>query len=146
VRDLFEYRDLGLIEARGFASAVRVSQVLGATAVESRFEAMRDAQVAPLVGRGEEVELLLRRWMRANDGEGQIVLLSGEPGIGKSRLASFLHQRLSTQTHTLLRYSCSEQHRDTALYPIILHAQRAAGFKREDATKTRLNKLEMWLA
>src|SRR5262245_4308512 len=146
VRDLFEYRDLGLIEARGFAGAVPVSQVLGATAVEGRFEARRDAQVAPLVGRGEEVELLLRRWIRAKDGEGQIVLLSGEPGIGKSRLVSFLHQRLSTQTHTLLRYSCSEQHRDTALHPVILHAQRAAGFKREDVTKTRLDKLELWLA
>src|SRR5262249_16297425 len=119
---------------------------LGGTAVESRFEAMRDAQLAPLVGRGEEVELLMRRWIRAKGGEGQIVLLSGEPGIGKSRLASFLHQRLTTQPHTLLRYSCSEQHRDTALSPFILHAQRAAGFKREDATETRLDKLELWLA
>src|SRR5262245_564404 len=146
VRDLFEYRDLGLIEARGLLSAVRVSQVLGATAVESRFEAMRDVQLPPLVGRGEEIELLLRRWMRAKDGEGQIVLLSGEPGIGKSRLASSLHQRLRTQTHTLLRYSCSEQNRDTALYPVILHAQRAAGFKREDATKTRFDKLKLLLA
>jgi len=147
VRDLFDYRDLGLVEARGFERKVRVSQVLGANPlIENRFDALRGTALTPLVGRGEEIEMLMRRWRSAKADSGQVVIVSGEPGIGKSRLASSLRQHLRKQPHTLLRYSCSEQHRDTALYPIIHHIERAAGFGREDAISTRLKKLELLLS
>ena len=147
VRDLFDYRDLGWVEARGFEREVHVLQVLGANPqVENRFDALRGATLPPLVGREEEIEILMRRWRRAMAGSGQVVIVSGEPGIGKSRLASSLRQHLRTQPHTLLRYSCSEQHRDIALYPIIHQMERAASFSREDAISTRLDKLELLLA
>src|SRR5215475_10574516 len=142
VRDLFDYRDLGWVEARGIERKVRVLQVLGVNPlVENRFDALRGAALTPLVGRREEIELLVRRWRSAKVGSGQVVILSGEAGIGKSRLASSLRKDLGKQPHTLLRYSCLEQHRDTALYPIIYQLERAAGFRREDTSNTRLDKL-----
>src|SRR5262249_27706975 len=91
---LFEYRDLGAVSLRGFAEPVPVWQVLRPSAVESSFEALRAGALTPLVGREEELELLLRRWRRAVAGDGQVVLLSGEPGIGKSRLTAALRERL----------------------------------------------------
>jgi class 3 adenylate cyclase/tetratricopeptide (TPR) repeat protein len=147
VGDLFDYRDLGLVEARGIKRKVGVLQVLGANPlIENRFDALRGTALTPLVGRREEIEMLMRRWRQANAGNGQVVIVSGEPGIGKSRLASSLRKYLGKQPHTLLRYSSSEQHRDTALYPVIHHMERAAGFSREDAISTRLDKLELLLA
>jgi class 3 adenylate cyclase len=146
VRDLFDYRDLGWVEARGLERKVRVWQVLGANPLfENRFDALRGTALTPLVGRREAIEMLMRRWRHAKHGSGQLVIVSGEPGIGKSRLASSLRSHLRKQPHTLLRYSCSEQHRDTALYPIIHHIERAAGFGREDAIGTRIEKLELLL-
>jgi class 3 adenylate cyclase len=107
VGGLFEYRDLGAVSLRGFAEPVPVWQVLRPSAVESRFEALRAGDLTPLVGREEELDLLLRRWQRATAGEGQVVLLSGEPGIGKSRLTAALRERLEGEPHTRLRYFCS---------------------------------------
>ena len=115
---LFEYRDLGHIEAKGFANRVQAYEVVRPSMVESRFEALRTA-TTPLVGRDEEVDLLLRRWEQAKRGDGCVVLISGEPGIGKSRIAETIVERLSGEPHTRLRYFCSPHHQDSALYPSI---------------------------
>jgi class 3 adenylate cyclase len=142
---LFDYRDLGTTALKGFAENVPAWQVLGASAIESRFAAMRTA-MTPLVGRDEEIDLLLRRWGQVKRGDGQVVLISGEPGIGKSRLAETILERLSDEVHIRLRYFCSPHHQDSALYPSIAQLERAAGFRRDDADEQRLNKLEAVLA
>ncbi|HZC86508.1 MAG TPA: AAA family ATPase, partial [Steroidobacteraceae bacterium] len=142
---LFDYSDLGTVVLKGFAEMVPAWQVLGASAAESRFEALR-TRTTPLVGRGEEIDLLLRRWERAKGGEGSIVLLVGEPGIGKSRIAETVLERLSGEPHTRLRLFCSPHHQDTALYPSVAQLERAAGFRRDDTDEQRLNKLEAVLA
>jgi tetratricopeptide (TPR) repeat protein len=142
---LFDYRNLGTHAVKGFAENVRAWQVVGLGAVESRFEALRSA-TTPLVGRAEEVELLLRRWEQAKAGDGQVVLISGEPGIGKSRIAQTIVERPSSEPHTRLRYFCSPHHQDSALYPSITQLERAAGFRREDTAEQRLAKLEAVLA
>jgi class 3 adenylate cyclase len=142
---LFEYRDLGAFELKGFAENVAAWQVLGASAAESRFEALR-ASTTPLIGRDEEIDLLMRRWQQAKRGDGCVVLISGEPGIGKSRLAETIVQRLSNEPHIRLRYFCSPHHQDSALYPSIAQLERAAGFRRDDTDEQRLDKLEAVLA
>jgi class 3 adenylate cyclase len=142
---LFEYRDLGTFALRGFAENVPAWQVVGAGAVESRFEALR-ATTTPLIGRDEETDLLLRRWEQAKRGEGCVVLISGEPGIGKSRIAQTIVERLSSEPHTRLRYFCSPHHQDSALSPSIAQLERAAGFGRQDTDEQRLAKLEAVLA
>ena len=114
--------------------------------MESRFEALHATGLTELVGREEELELLLRRWSRAKSGEGQVVLLSGEAGIGKSRLTAALLERLAGEPHTRLRYFCSPQHTDSALYPIIGQMERAAGFAHDDTTQAKLDKLDAVLA
>jgi len=119
VGDLFEYRDLGAIEVKGIAEPVPAWQVLRSSAVASRFEALRGAGLTSLVGRDEELDMLLRRWARAKAGDGQVVLICGEPGIGKSRIAAALEERLRGEPHLRLRYFCSPYHQDSALYPFI---------------------------
>ena len=142
---LFEYRDLGGIEAKGFANRVQAYEVVRPSMVESRFEALRTA-TTPLVGRDEELDLLLRRWEQAKRGDGCVVLISGEPGIGKSRIAQTIVERLGGEPHTRLRYFCSPHYQDSALYPSIAQLERAAGFRREDTAEQRLAKLEAVLA
>jgi class 3 adenylate cyclase/tetratricopeptide (TPR) repeat protein len=142
---LFEYRDLGTVTLKGFADNVPAWQVLGAGVAESRFEALR-ATTTPLIGRDEEIDLLMRRWEQAKRGEGCVVLISGEPGIGKSRIAQTLAERISAEPHTRLRYFCSPHHQDSALYPSIAQLERAAGFRRDDTDDQRLEKLEAVLA
>src|SRR5215469_16030701 len=144
-RGLFEYRDLGTVALKGLAENVPARQVLGVGSAEGRFEALRTA-TTPLVGRDEEIELLLRRWEQAKRGDGQVVLISGEPGIGKSRIAQTIVERISGEPHTRLRYFCSPHHQDSALYPSIAQLERAAGFRREDTPEQRLAKLEAVLA
>jgi class 3 adenylate cyclase/tetratricopeptide (TPR) repeat protein len=146
VGDLFEHRDLGAVEVKGIAAPVPAWQVLRASVVESRFEALRGSVLSPLVGRDEELDLLLHRWARAAAGEGQVVLVSGEPGIGKSRLASALAERLRAEPHLRLRYFCSPYHEDSALYPFIDQLGRAAGFGRDEPPAARLEKLGTLLA
>ncbi len=119
--------------------------MVGPGGVDSRFEALRTA-TTPLIGRDEELELLLRCWGQAAHGEGRVVLLSGEPGIGKSRLTVALQERLQADSHTQFRHFCSPHHQDSALYPIISQLQRAAGFWRDDTDQQRLDKLEAVLA
>jgi class 3 adenylate cyclase/tetratricopeptide (TPR) repeat protein len=143
---LFEYRDLGAVALKGFAENVPAWQVLGAGATESRFEAFHSTALTPIVGRDEEVELLMRRWQQAQRGEGCVVLISGEPGIGKSRIAEALLERLSNEAYTRLRYFCSPHHQDSALYPSITQLERAAGVRRDDTDEQRLDKLEAVLA
>jgi class 3 adenylate cyclase len=142
---LFEYRDLDAVVLKGFAENVPAWQVLGAGATESRFEALRTT-TTPLIGRGEEIDLLTRRWEQAKGGDGCVVLISGEPGIGKSRIAETILERLSNEPHTRLRYFCSPHHQDSALYPSITQLERAAGFRRDDRDEQRLDKLEAVLA
>jgi predicted ATPase/class 3 adenylate cyclase len=142
---LFEYRDLGAVALKGFAERTPALQVLGASAAESRFEALR-ATTTPLVGRAEEIDLLMRRWDQAKASDGQVVLICGEPGIGKSRITQTIAERISGEPHTRLRYFCSPHHQDSALYPSITQLERAAGFRREDTAEERLSKLETVIA
>ena len=137
---LFELVDLGPQELRGFGDRQRAWRVVGEGQVVDRFEALRSG-VTPLVGRAEELDLLLRRWTQAKAGEGRVVLLSGEPGIGKSRLTAALQQRIEAEPHTRIRYFCSPHHQDSALYPFIAQLDRAAGFARDDTPATKLDKL-----
>jgi class 3 adenylate cyclase len=143
--ELFEYRAFGSVPLKGFGTPVPVWQVTGRSAVDSRFEALRGSRT-PLVGRDEEIDLLMRRWQQAKRGDGCVVLISGEPGIGKSRLAQAALERLSREPHTPLRFFCSPHQQDSALYPAIRQLERAAGFRREDTTEQRLEKLEMVLS
>ena len=118
VGNLFDCDDLGQMALNGFSEPIPAWRVLGPSGVDSRFEALR-APTTPLVGRDEELELLLRRWRQAANGDGRVVLLSGEPGIGKSRLTVELQERLQAESHTHLRHFCSPHHQDSALFPII---------------------------
>jgi class 3 adenylate cyclase/tetratricopeptide (TPR) repeat protein len=144
--NLFELQDLGTRDLKGIAGPVRAWAARRASSVASRFDALHASGLTDLVGREEECEILLRRWSRAKTGEGQVVLLSGEPGIGKSRLTAAPLERLTTEPHTRLRYFCSPQHTDSALFPIIGQMQRAAELALDDAPKTRLDKLDALLA
>jgi class 3 adenylate cyclase/tetratricopeptide (TPR) repeat protein len=142
----FEYRDLGAVALRGLAEPVRACQVLGPSGVESRFEAEHGSSLTPLLGRDEEIELLLRRWRQAAQGEGRVVLLTGEPGIGKSHIALTIQERLQTEPHIRLRYFCSSHHTNSALFPFISQLERAGRFQRNDPPAEKLAKLEALLA
>ena len=144
--NLFELRDLGTRELKGLAKPVRAWLALRESTVESRFEALHPSGLTALVGRDEETELLLRRWSRAKGGNGQVVLISGEPGIGKSRLTAALLEAVGPEPHTRLRYFCSPQHTDSAFYPIIGQLERAAGFLYNDTPQQKLDKLDAPLA
>ena len=145
VGNLFEVVDLGAKDLKGISGPARAWAAVRPSSVESRFEALR-AATTPLVGRDEEIELLMRRWAQAKAGDGSIVLISGEPGIGKSRIAQTMQERLSLEPHTRLRFFCSPYHQDSALYPAIAQLERAAGLRREDTAEQRLAKLEALLA
>jgi hypothetical protein len=142
--NLFELKNVGLMDLKGIAGPVRAWAVLRASSVASRFDALHTTGLTALVGREEESELLLQRWSRAKTGEGQVVLLSGEGGIGKSRLTAALLERLATEPHTRLRYFCSPQHTDSALYRIIGQMERAAAH--DDKPQAKLDKLDAILA
>ncbi len=144
--NLFELEDLEAKDLKGIAGPVRAWAALRASSVASRFEALHTTGLTALVGREEELELLLRRWSRAKSGEGQVVLLSGEAGIGKSRLTAAVLERLADEPHTRLRYFCSPQHTDSAFYPVISQMERAAGLVHDDPAKAKLDKLDAMLA
>ena len=145
VGSVFELEDLGVRVLKGFATPQRAWRVVGEERFTGRFEALRRAET-PLIDREEEIELLLRRWAQVKAGKGRIVLLSGEPGIGKSRLTVALRDQLGAERHTCLRYFCSAHHQDSALFPIIVQLERAAAFGREDTPAEKLDKLEALLA
>src|SRR5262245_56568666 len=142
VGNLFEMEDLGPRDLKGIVRPVRAWAALRASSVASRFEALHATGLTALVGREEEFELLRRRWFKATDGEGQVVLLSGEAGIGKSRLTTAFVKLLAGEPHIRLRYFCSPQHTDSALYPIIGQMERAAGLARDDTSQAKLDKVD----
>jgi class 3 adenylate cyclase/predicted ATPase len=146
VGNLFELDDLGARDLKGIEGAVRAWAALRESSAEGRFEAFHASGLTELVGRWEELDLLFRRWSKAKTGQGQVVLLLGEAGIGKSRLTAALLERFAAQPHTRLRYFCSPQRTDSALYPIISQMERAAGFTHEDTAKAKLDKLDAVLA
>ena len=146
VGSLFELEDLGSQELKGISGTVRAWAALRPASVESRFDALHATGLTELVGREEELELLLRRWSKAKTGAGQVVLLSGEPGIGKSRLTAALLERLAAEPHTRLRYFCSPQRSDSTLFPFISQMERAAGFTHADTGQMKLDKLDAVLA
>src|SRR5208337_1082485 len=144
--NLFELEDLGAKDLKGIAGPVRAWAALRGSSAEGRFEALHTTGLTDLVGREEELELLLRRWSKAKTGDGQVVLLSGEAGIGKSRLTAALLEAIASESHTRLRNFCSPQHTDSALYPTIGQIERAAGFTRNDNLQAKLDKLDALLA
>ena len=145
VGDLFEYRDLGAVEVKGIAAPVPTWQVLRPSVVASRFQALRSGET-PLVGRDEEIELLRRRWEQAKSGTGRVVLISAEPGVGKSRLTEAFRESIRSEPHTRLRYFCSPHRQDSALFPFIGQLERAAGIERDDTSAAKLDKLQVLIA
>jgi predicted ATPase/class 3 adenylate cyclase len=141
----FEYRDRGPVALKGWAEPVPAWQVLRTSGVASRFEAQHESKLAPLFGRDEEIELLLRRWRGVSQGEGRVVVLTGEPGIGKSHITLALQERLQAEPHTSLHYFCSAHHTNSALFPFVGQLERAARFERSDTPAEKFAKLEMLL-
>jgi len=146
VRLLFEMEDLGPASLKGFTAAQQVWRVHQPTTLSGRSEAPFASTPTPIVGRSQELDFLLDQWRRTVAGDGRVVLLSGEPGIGKSRLLAALEERLADQRHFSLRYFCSPYHQDDALYPIISRWERELGFGRNDSADDKLRKLESLVA
>jgi class 3 adenylate cyclase len=141
VGSLFDLLDLGPQDIKGFAEQQRVWRVAGESRIQSRFEALRSGD-SPLIGRDEEIDLLKRRWRLAREGEGRVLLLSAEPGVGKSRLATALVEMARSERCITLQYFCSPHHQDSALFPVIAQLERAAGFERGDTPEVKFHKLE----
>jgi class 3 adenylate cyclase/predicted ATPase len=141
----FEYRDLGTVLVKGFPEPIQAWQVIRTSAIESRFEALHADQQVPLLGREQDIDLLLQCWAQAKTGHGRMVLLSGEPGIGKSRIAANLIERLSGERLSLLRFFCSPDRLDSPLYPLLARVERAADLKRDDTEEQKLKKIEALL-
>jgi len=144
----FEYRDLGAETLKGWSEPTPVWQVIGTSGVESRFEATHKSELPlpPLLGREEEIELLSRRWRLIKRAEGRVVMLTGEPGIGKSHIVLAFDQLVRAEPHVTLRYFCSAHHNNSALFPFVSQLQRAARFERSDSSELKLAKLQTMLA
>src|SRR5215211_2891886 len=141
----FEYRELGALALKGWAEPVPAWQVVKPSGLAGRFEAQHTKRLMPLLGREEEIDLLLRRWRNAMEGEGRVVLLTGEPGIGKSHIALMLEERLKSEPHIRLRYYCSAHHTNSMLFPFIAQLERAARFNRGDSVSVKVEKLKILL-
>jgi class 3 adenylate cyclase/predicted ATPase len=146
VTGLFDYQNLGAQTVKGIATPVAMYRVLGASAVQHRLDAAPPTGLTPLIGREEELALLTRRWAQTTDREGQVVLLSGEPGIGKSRLVRELRQRVAQDNAMCIEFRCSPYYQNSALHPIIEHLQRLLRWQKEDTPQTKVAKLQSTLA
>jgi hypothetical protein len=146
VGQAFQLEALAPVALKGLTAPVAAFRVIAEGQAESRFEARHGGTVAPLIGREHEVELLLGRWRQARAGTGQVVLVSGEPGIGKSRLVLALREATRDDEHTGLLYQTLPHHSSSALWPVIRQLERAAGLGRDDIPEVRLDKLEALLA
>ncbi len=146
VRGLFECQELGPQTLKGISTPLSLYRVIGESAAQNRFEAMMSAGLTPLIGREEELSLLQRCWAQAKNGSGQVVLLSGEPGIGKSRLVQALKEHVLAEGAARIEFHCSPYHLNSALYPIIEHLQRLLQFTREDTPTAKLAKLQNMLS
>ena len=142
VGNAFELADLGEHELKGIAEPVHAWRVVAISAAASRFDAATQGFLTPLVGRELEIGLLLDRWQQAQEGEGQVVLLSGEPGIGKSRVMSTLRERLTAQGAQAVRFQCSPYHINSAFYSSIDNFERVLKFSRDESPESKLDKLE----
>jgi len=142
---LFDLQDLGPQFLKGMANPIPSWRVVGEHAAESRFEAGQTQRGTGLFGREREVDLLMDRWVKARSGEGQVVLLSGEAGIGKSRIVAALRQKIVDEAHTRIQYQCSAHHTNSPFYPVIAQLERAAGFAPDDTAETKHDKLEQGL-
>ena len=142
----FVLQDLGALTLKGIAEPTPAFVVLSERPLASRFAAKQSGSLAPIVARDQELALLVERWRRTKSGEGQIVLLNGEAGIGKSRITEALVDALQSEPRILLRYQCSPYHIDSALYPAIQQIAHAAGFEDNDSLDRRLDRLEALLA
>jgi class 3 adenylate cyclase/predicted ATPase len=145
VGELFEIDDLGRHDFKGYSHPVSAWRIVRSRIADSRFQATRGAQLTPLVGREEEMEIVLRRWERAKDGEGQVVLISGEPGIGKSRLLHALLDQVDEDSSFLRIHQCSPHFANSAMFPFLEQTKRAIGLKPDDTTDEQLDKLEAWI-
>ena len=143
--ELFELVDIGIHDLKGFAQPVQAWRIIGENRAESRFEALHGMQPTSLVGRDLELDVLLDRWQRAKNGNGQVVLLAGEPGIGKSRITIAMSERLRGELGASLRYHGSPYHTNSALFPVLDQLRRAAGFGHEEAPEVKLAKLQALL-
>ncbi len=146
VHGLFECQDLGPQTLKGISTPLSLYRVIGESTAQSRFEVAVGAGLTPLVGREEELGLLQRRWTQAKEGAGQVVLLSGEAGIGKSRLVQALKEQVLAEGATRIEFRCSPYHQNSAFYPIIDHLQRLLQFQREETPQAKLTKLQQALA
>ncbi len=146
VGSLFELADLGPIRIKGFSEPVAAFRVQGEGSADGRFEALHGQRVTPLIGREHELAMLLERWSWAKDGDGQVVLIAGEAGIGKSRLLRALREKLTDEPHIAISHFCSAYHTNSMLHPIVAQLERAAGFASHDEPEDRLAKLEALLA
>ena len=132
IGDLFDCTDLGRLAVKGYCQPVHVWRVHGDRTARSHSEALHAERLSPLIGRDEEMEILMRRWEQAKRGQGRVVLITGEPGIGKSRLVIALEERLSREAYASFLNFCAPNHEDSALHPFIARMERAAGFDRKD--------------
>ncbi|MBI3303410.1 MAG: AAA family ATPase, partial [Deltaproteobacteria bacterium] len=146
VAGLFEYEDRGIHALKGISTPVPLYRVTAASAAHSRFEAAVRSGLTPLVGREEELQFLQQRWEHARAGAGRAVLVTGEPGIGKSRLVQELKEQVTREGATRIEFRCSPYHQNSALYPVIEHLQRLLQFERDDTADTKLEKLQQALA
>ena len=146
VAGFFACEDRGQPELKGVTTPLTLYCVVKESAAQSRFDVAVQAGLTPLVGRDEELALLRRRWEQATDGEGQVVLLSGEPGIGKSRLVQELKDHVAQDNAVRIAFRCSPYHQNSAFYPVIEYLQRILQFNRDDSSEQKLGKLEQRLS